>query len=49
MTINANRSAKRAYSAPKLVAFGDMATLTKGGAGSITELAAGNNGSKLRS
>lgn len=41
--INHTRVAqKRLYTAPKLVAYGDMATLTRGGSGSIRE-----NGHKL--
>ena len=46
MTVRKNLSAKRAYSAPKLVAYGDMALLTKGGAGSVVEV--GNQNSKER-
>lgn len=37
MTINGERASKRAYSAPTLVSYGDMAQLTKTGTGSLTE------------
>ena len=37
MTSDKNAVPKRAYSAPKLTVYGDMATLTKGGVGSIVE------------
>lgn len=40
---------KKVYSAPRLTAFGHVTTLTQGGAGSITELAAGNMGQQRRS
>lgn len=32
-----NQTPKRAYNAPKLVSFGDMAQLTKAGGTSVTE------------
>jgi hypothetical protein len=38
--------AKRTYSSPTLVAYGDMALMTKGGSGSKVE--AGSSNSKLR-
>jgi hypothetical protein len=41
MTTKQDLSIKRHYSAPKLRTFGDMATLTKGGAGSKTEVGGG--------
>ena len=37
MTIDSKLGQKRAYAAPKLVAYGDMASLTKTGTGSRTE------------
>ena len=40
---------KRKYSAPKLVTYGDIAQLTKGGNGSVTEATAGNSGTMFRS
>lgn len=46
MTINKNDAPKRAYAAPKLVVYGDMAKITKGGAGSVME--AGSQNSKQR-
>lgn len=47
MTIEKNFGAKRRYSAPKLVVYGDMAKLTKGGTGSIVE--SGNSNVNRRS
>lgn len=41
MMIDSASSPKRPYSAPKLVAYGDMATLTKGGTGSRQETMVG--------
>ena len=37
MTIDSEFEPKRTYSTPKLVAYGDMASLTKTGTGSKTE------------
>lgn len=37
MTTKQDLSNKRIYTAPKLRTFGDIATLTKGGSGSIAE------------
>jgi hypothetical protein len=50
MTVNANNGSpkNKPYSAPSLVRFGDMARFTKGGAGSITEAAAGNMNSNFK-
>lgn len=49
MSASNKNSVKRAYAAPKLVTYGDMAQLTKGGNGSVTEVTAGNNGIMFRS
>ena len=40
MTDNAKSAPKLTYSTPKLVDYGDMAMLTKGGAGSQPEVTA---------
>ena len=40
---NLKLGAKKIYRAPRLVVYGDMARLTAGGLGSITELAAKNS------
>lgn len=46
---NANNGLpKKPYAAPSLVRFGDMARFTKGGTGSITEVAAGNMSANFR-
>lgn len=37
MTINSERGPKRPYAAPKMVAYGDMASLTRNGTGSQDE------------
>ena len=41
MMIDSASAPKRPYSAPKLVAYGDMATLTKSGTGSRQEAMVG--------
>ena len=42
MTIDSVSKAKRIYSAPTLVSYGDMVKLTKSGTGSITEMGSSN-------